>query len=317
MSQACHLQAFSPAKLNLFLHITGRRPDGYHLLQSLFCPITLGDQVHLHIEEKAGAQGLVVTRTGDLVHIPADQDLTVKACKAWVEQANLARHCALFVHIHVEKRTPEEAGLGGGSSNAATVLKLLQDHFNHPVNPNTLHQIATRLGADVPFFLQDEAAFVEGIGEQLTPIPGLRGEILVYKPPLSCPTAQIFSDPQLTRNASDVKIAVFDSARRVNRDSNESQGCVGFYRHLALHTQNAMQAVVANRLPEWARHFEVFSNCTAKADAMLTRMTGSGSAMFAVFASPSQRNKAMECVAREPLLQQGRWFECQIGSKSF
>ncbi|HEX4919068.1 MAG TPA: 4-(cytidine 5'-diphospho)-2-C-methyl-D-erythritol kinase [Limnobacter sp.] len=311
------LQAFSPAKINLFLHITGRRADGYHLLQSLFCPITLGDTVRMQIDCSARAKGLAITRSGDLVHIDADKDLTVRACKAFFETAKLTNATGLSIHLHVDKQTPEEAGLGGGSSNAATVLRLLQSHFEHPLSAQELHCIATHLGADVPFFLQEDAAFVEGIGEQLTPVRGISGALLVYKPPLSCPTAQIFSDPQLTRTASDVKIAVFDSAQRVNRDGKPNEALQAFYKLLEQTTQNAMQAVVANRLPEWAQHFEAFSRCTAQANAMLTRMTGSGSAMFAVFASPSQRSQALDCVAREPLLQQGRWFSCQIGSISF
>ncbi|HEX4878988.1 MAG TPA: 4-(cytidine 5'-diphospho)-2-C-methyl-D-erythritol kinase [Limnobacter sp.] len=316
MRSPTHLQAFSPAKLNLFLHITGRRADGYHLLQSIFCPITLGDNIHLQLEDHPKARGLVVTRSGDLVHIDSSKDLTVRACKAFIEATGLARHQGLLIHIHVTKRTPEEAGLGGGSSNAATVLRLLQTHFQQPMPTPQLLQLATSLGADVPFFMQDQSAFVEGIGEQLTPLPGLFGHVLVYKPPLSCPTAQIFSDPQLTRNASDVKIAVFDSAHRVDRDSN-TEATTALFTFLQRQTRNAMQEVVANRLPEWARHFESFSRCTAQANAMLTRMTGSGSAMFALFASPSQLSQAMESVAREPLLQTGRWFNCQIGSKSF
>ncbi|HEX4844506.1 MAG TPA: 4-(cytidine 5'-diphospho)-2-C-methyl-D-erythritol kinase [Limnobacter sp.] len=317
MTASSNLEAFSPAKINLFLHITGRRADGYHLLQSLFCPITLGDTVRMRLEEPGLPTGLEIRRTGDLVHIDENKDLTVRACRAFFEASALAERRGFSIQLHVDKQIPEEAGLGGGSSNAATVLKLLQTHFDNPLSTEQMNLVATRLGADVPFFLQEQAAFVEGIGEQLTPIQGISGAVLVYKPPLSCPTAQIFSDPQLTRTASDVKIAVFDSAQRVDRDSNPGTALQALYKLLEQNTRNAMQTVVANRLPEWAQHFEAFSRCTAQANAMLTRMTGSGSAMFAVFASPSQRSEALECVAREPLLQQGRWFSCQIGSRSF
>lgn len=294
------LSAFSPAKINLFLHITGRRADGYHLLQSVFCPITLGDTVELSIKPSPNGE-LQIQRQGDLVHIPAHTDLTVRACKAFYEQANLKQAPQIGIQVH--KNIPEQAGLGGGSSNAATVLRLLNQHHGNPVSSSQMAETALLLGADVPFFLQDQSAFVEGIGERLTPIAGASGHLIVYKPPLSCPTPKIFSDPQLTRNSSDVKIAVFDSASRMN------SGLMGF---LQAHTQNALQTVVSSKFPEWEQQFEAFSNRVAKFNPQLIRMSGSGSAMFAVFASPSQSSNAMVAVAEAPELNAGKWFECEI-----
>lgn len=294
------LFAFSPAKINLFLHVTGRRQDGYHLLQSVFCPITLGDEVRLTIAQSESGQ-LEIVRTGDLIHIPEDVDLTVRACKAFYKNADVGQ--AYKINIQVSKHTPEQAGLGGGSSNAATVLRLLQAHHCYPIDPAQLEQIALLLGADVPFFLQGESAFVEGIGELITPIKGVSGHLIVYKPPLSCPTLKIFSDPQLTRNSSDVKIAVFDSARRMNSE---------LMAYLQANTQNALQTVVSRNFPDWEHQFGVFSSCVAKFNPQLIRMSGSGSAMFAVFASPSQLSNAVAAVAEAPELQAGNWFECQI-----
>jgi len=294
------LSAFSPAKINLFLHVTGRKADGYHLLQSIFCPITLGDQLSVSVQTNSSRE-LVVQRSGDLVHIPEEIDLTVRACKAFYAHANIGMGYA--VTIHVNKQIPEQAGLGGGSSNAAAVLRLLQRHHQNPIEPEQLAAIGLTLGADVPFFLQDSSAFVEGIGEAITPIPDISGHLIVYKPPLSCPTPKIFSDPQLTRNSSDVKIAVFDSARRMN---SELMAC------LQANTQNALQAVVSRNYPEWEQQFGVFSNCVAKLNPQLIRMSGSGSAMFALFASPSQLSTAMAAVADAPELQRGQLFECKI-----
>ncbi|VWX32828.1 MULTISPECIES: 4-(cytidine 5'-diphospho)-2-C-methyl-D-erythritol kinase [unclassified Limnobacter] len=302
ISDTAKRSAFSPAKINLFLHITGRRDDGYHLLQSIFCPITLGDQLTITVQPSPTGQ-LVIQRSGDLTHIPGEVDLTVRACKAFYTHANLGM--AYQVIIQVSKQVPEQAGLGGGSSNAATVLRLLQQHHNYPVSPEQLAAIGLTLGADVPFFLQDNCAFVEGIGERITPIQGISGHLIVYKPLLSCPTPKIFSDPQLTRNSSDVKIAVFDSASRMN---SELMAC------LQAHTQNALQAVVSRNYPEWEHQFGVFSNCVAKFNPQLIRMSGSGSAMFALFASPSQLSNAVAAVADAPELQQGQWFECQLKS---
>jgi 4-diphosphocytidyl-2-C-methyl-D-erythritol kinase len=295
-----HLSAFSPAKINLFLHVTGRREDGYHLLQSVFCPITLGDEVDLTLENSKSGQ-LEISRTGDLIHLPEETDLTVRACKAFYANANVGQ--AHRINIQVRKQVPEQAGLGGGSSNAATVLRLLQTHHNDPISPEKLAAIGLTLGADVPFFLQDNSAFVEGIGETITPIQGIAGHLIVYKPPLSCPTPKIFSDPQLTRNSSDVKIAVFDSARRMNSE---------LMAFIEANTQNALQAVVSRNIPDWECQFGVFSSCVAKFNPQLIRMSGSGSAMFAVFASPSQLSNAVAAVADAPELQAGKWFECQI-----
>lgn len=301
-SDTVKLSAFSPAKINLFLHITGRRVDGYHLLQSVFCPITLGDELSMSVQANSSKE-LTVHRSGDLVHIPEDVDLTVRACKAFYANAGVGM--AYQVFIHVNKKVPEQAGLGGGSSNAATVLRLLQQHHQYPLSAGQLAEIGLALGADVPFFLQDNSAFVEGIGEVITPIQGISGHLIVYKPPLSCPTPKIFSDPQLTRNSSDVKIAVFDSARRMN---SELMAC------LQANTQNALQAVVSRNYPEWEQQFGIFSSCVAKFNPQLIRMSGSGSAMFALFASPSQLSNAVVAVADAPELQRGQWFECKIKS---
>jgi len=294
------LSAFSPAKINLFLHVTGRREDGYHLLQSVFCPITLGDEIRLSIAHSETGQ-LEIARSGDLIHIPEAVDLTVRACRAFYADANVEQ--AQKITIEVNKHTPEQAGLGGGSSNAAAVLRMLQAHHHDPIAPARLEQIALSLGADVPFFLQGESAFVEGIGERITPIKGISGHLIVYKPPLSCPTPKIFSDPQLTRNSSDVKIAVFDSARRMNSE---------LMAYLQANTRNALQTVVSSNFPDWEHQFGVFSSCVAKFNPQLIRMSGSGSAMFAVFASPSQLSNAVAAVADAPELQAGKWFECQI-----
>lgn len=298
---SARLSAFSPAKINLFLHITARRSDGYHLLQSVFCPITLGDTIDLHLEPLAN-QGLEVCRKGDLVHIAEDTDLTVRACKAFYKHAGL-NDAGQRITIDVKKTVPEQAGLGGGSSNAATVLRLLQQHHGEPIAQAALAEIALSLGADVPFFLQDDSAFVEGIGETITPVSGVSGHLIVYKPPLSCATPKIFSDPQLTRNSSDVKIAVFDSASRMN---GELMAFIG------ASTQNALQDVVCRNFPEWEHQFGVFTRCVARFNPQLIRMSGSGSAMFAVFASPSQSSNAVAAVAEAPELQAGQWFECKI-----
>lgn len=260
----------------------------------------MGDEVQLTIEQGSG-EGLVIKRSGDLLHIPDTLDLTARACRAFYNHAGIGNNWT--VNIHVNKSTPEQAGLGGGSSNAATVLKLLQQHHEQALSTEKLLDIAVSLGADVPFFLQDQCAFVEGIGETIAPIKGITGHLIVYKPPLSCATAKIFSDPQLTRQSSDVKIAVFDSARRTNSD---------LFEFLNANTHNALQAVVERTTPEWKKQFFTFFRCVNEFKPQLVRMSGSGSAMFAVFASPSQLSNAVAAVAEAPELKVGKWFECHI-----
>ncbi|MCQ8897429.1 4-(cytidine 5'-diphospho)-2-C-methyl-D-erythritol kinase [Limnobacter humi] len=297
----------SPAKINLFLHITGRRADGYHLLQSVFCPISLADTIQLRVQRLA-TPALHIERTGDLLHIPPDKDLTVRALQA--VYAAWAQHQSqgLRISLHVDKRIPEEAGLGGGSSNAATVLKALNTALGCPLDADLLHHSALQLGADVPFFLAQKPAFVEGIGEKITPMPGLQGQVLVFKPPISCPTHEIFRDPELTRDSKDVKIAVFDSASRLESGVN-NQCLLSF---LSSSTCNVLQTVVEKRRPEWQQYFNSFKQLVATANPLLVRMTGSGSAMFAVFASPSQLSSAQQAVSGNPLMQAGQVFGCSL-----
>ena len=317
------LTALAPAKINLFLHVTGRRPDGYHLLQSLFCPVDVCDTITLTLAE--GDSGLHLSRTGDLLHLPETKDLTARAARAyWQALQSQAPHRAsgLNITLDVIKHIPEEAGMGGGSSNAAAVLRLLNQHFDGSVPAAELARIALSLGADVPFFLQDDCAFVEGIGETLTPLPGLYAPVLLYKPPVSCPTGQIFASNQLTRNAKDVKISVFDSVRRVEQATNcrpdHASASMLALAHVLKHsTENALEQVVRDAMPQWLAHYREFEAQVSTHQPLLTRMTGSGSAMFAVFASPSQLSKARQAVLSSQLLQTGRCMSCSLGSNKF
>ena len=205
------LTALCPAKINLFLHITGHRQDGYHLLESLFCPVNLADELIIDIEPDTSQSGLQITRKGPLAALSEDVDLTVRACHAFFQAAPIDPYQTL--HIHVRKNIPQQAGLGGGSSNAAAVLRLLQSHYQQPLSNHALATLALQLGADVPFFLQSQSAFAQGIGEQLTHFDGLDHPIILVKPPQNCPTAEVFRHKELTRDSSPVKIAVFDSGQ--------------------------------------------------------------------------------------------------------
>jgi 4-diphosphocytidyl-2-C-methyl-D-erythritol kinase len=244
----------APAKLNLFLHVVGRRNDGYHLLQSPFVLIDWCDTLHLERRTDGGLQRHDVGAT-----LP-DDDLCLRAARALQAEAGGAQG----VDITVEKRLPWGAGLGGGSSDAATVLLGLNQLWGLHWPRARLAAIGERLGADVPFFVGGQDAFVEGIGERMRPLALPRQWYAVVKPPAPLPTAQIFSHPALTRDteAAIVEGSLDDACRQMGWAS-------GYGR-------NDLQPVAESLCPEVAqaaRWLEVrFGN---------SRMTGSGSAVFA------------------------------------
>ena len=175
----------APAKLNLFLHITGRRTDGYHLMQSAFMLIDWCDTLHFELR----ADG-IISREDLSVALPPD-DLVVRAARALQH----ASQCPLGVHIGVHKSIPAQAGLGGGSSDAASTLLALNRLWNTRLPLATLAALALQLGADVPFFLSGGHAWIEGIGEVVTPLSLPVARFAVVKPPQGLETRLIFSDP--------------------------------------------------------------------------------------------------------------------------
>ncbi|GAB7215581.1 4-(cytidine 5'-diphospho)-2-C-methyl-D-erythritol kinase [Dickeya oryzae] len=185
----------SPAKLNLFLYITGRRPDGYHNLQTLFQFLDYGDT--LTITPRQDKHIVLLT---PLPGVPDEQNLVVRAARLlqeWCQQAGLPFAGA---DIGIDKRLPMGGGLGGGSSNAATVLVALNQLWHSQVPVDTLAALGLKLGADVPVFVHGHAAFAEGVGEQLTPASPAEKWYLVVHPGMSIPTSLIFGDPDLTRD---------------------------------------------------------------------------------------------------------------------
>ncbi|MDX1668352.1 MAG: 4-(cytidine 5'-diphospho)-2-C-methyl-D-erythritol kinase [Limnobacter sp.] len=308
MSSPTTLTARCPAKINLFLHVVGRRTDGYHLLESLFCPVSIYDHLRLELRLSRGASGLELTRSGSLVHLPEQVDLTSRACRLFLSA--LAKPLGGSIHIHVDKNIPDQAGLGGGSSNAAAVLQLLQTHLHHPLSLEELNTLALSLGADVPFFLHQGSGFVEGIGEQFTPFRGLAHPVLVYKPLQNCPTGQIFGAEELTRDSSPVKIAVFDSGRVQTPTALVGSG---FWQHLQKSTQNSLQTVVQALQPPWQSEFLRFETLVQTHEPLLVRMSGSGSAMFAVFDNSAQCNSAYKALSS----LEGQRFKCRILNSEF
>ena len=237
----------APAKLNLFLHVTGRRADGYHLLQSAFMLIDWHDT--LHFELRSDGQ---ISREDLSTPLPAD-DLVVRAARAL--QASSAS--SLGVHIGIEKRIPAQAGMGGGSSDAASTLLALNRLWKLGHSLEKLSQIGLELGADLPFFLAGQNAWVEGVGEKITPISLPEGRFLVVKPEQGLETRLIFSDPSLKRDSQTAIISGF------------SADAFGFGR-------NDLQSVAERLCPGVKQALDWLSSLGLKG-----RMTGSGSAVFA------------------------------------
>ncbi|HSW16957.1 MAG TPA: 4-(cytidine 5'-diphospho)-2-C-methyl-D-erythritol kinase [Ramlibacter sp.] len=241
----------APAKLNVFLHITGRRPDGYHLLQSVFMLIDWHDT--LHFELRPGGS---VSREDLGMALPAD-DLCLRAARA-LQQAT---GCAAGAHIGIDKRVPAQAGMGGGSSDAASCLLALNRLWKLNLPLAALEAIGLKLGADVPFFLRGRNAWVEGIGEQITPIDLPPARFAVLKPPQGLDTGKIFSDPALDR-ASDTAILTGFAAV-------PSGALYDFGR-------NGLQPVAQRLCPGVTQALEWLGS-----QGLKPRMTGSGSAVFA------------------------------------
>ena len=245
----------APAKLNLFLHVTGRRPDGYHLIQSVFMLIDWCDT--LHFESRSDGQ---IFRTdigsGNTGALP-DDDLTVRAAKV------LQKACGTTqgVHISLDKRIPAQAGMGGGSSDAASCLLALQRLWGVKLPRDELLAIALSLGADVPFFLFGSNAWVEGVGEQMIPVSLPSADFLVVKPPLGVSTPAIFASATLKRDTETATIQGFAA-------NNEIE--IFEFGH------NDLQPVAQQFGPQIVQSLDWL-----KSKQLKGRMTGSGSATFA------------------------------------
>ena len=241
----------APAKLNLFLHITGRRPDGYHLLQSVFALIDWADTLHFEVRPDGQISREDLTST-----LPAD-DLITKAAKA-LQQAT---QCPLGAHIGIAKSIPAQAGMGGGSSDAASTLLALNRLWRLNLSLESLQAIGLKLGADVPFFLGGRNAWVEGIGEKMTPVEVPAARFLVVKPEAGLNTAMIFSDRDLKRDSEPATISGFAAHAFGNAFS---------------YGRNDLQAVAQKLCPGVTQALEWLA-----LQGLAGRMTGSGSAVFA------------------------------------
>ena len=241
----------APAKLNLFLHVTGRRPDGYHTLQTAFRLVDHGDRLDFHLRQDG-----LICRTNDLPGVPPDTDLVVRAAR--LLQAKTG--CTLGADICVNKHLPMGGGLGGGSSDAATTLLALNSLWQTGVKRETLQAWALSLGADVPFFIFGQSAVAQSIGEELTALSLPPAWYVVIEPPASVPTAEIFRAEDLTRNTAPIIIT-----------GSAVDDLLHHFQHQA---RNDLQGVACRLYPQIQLALEALGRFGAP------RMSGSGSSVF-------------------------------------
>lgn len=260
----------APAKLNLFLHVTGRRADGYHTLQTVFQLIDWQDTLHF----SRRADGRII-HANPLDGVPPDTDLTVRAARLLQE----ATGCRYGAELRIDKQLPRGGGLGGGSSDAATTLLALNRLWQLDLPRATLMSLGLALGADVPFFLFGRNAFAEGIGEALQPVSLPASVYLVIHPGVEVPTPAIFSDEGLTRDTPPIIIADFLACH---------------FPHGFGH--NDLQAVAARKYAEVAHALAWLESCVGSQSGH-ARMSGSGACVFARYTDVAE---AQEVLAQLP-----------------
>ena len=272
----------APAKINLFLHIVGRRPDGYHLLQSVFRLIDLQDTIYIRIREDGE-----IHRASEHPDVPEAQDLTIRAAHLLKTHAN----CSLGTDIAIEKRIPMGGGLGGGSSDAATVLIALNYLWKLNLSRKVLMELGLQLGADVPFFIFGKNAWVEGVGEKIQEIALPANHYLVLTPKIHVSTGQIFNAKELTRNTFPTTIAAFSEMLNSKQIGKEKQSLV--FEHENENFHNDLEAVVCQKYPavnaclNWLNQFSQ------------ARMSGSGASVFVAVKDLAEANNIVKNQPKE------------------
>ena len=257
----------APAKLNLFLHVTGRRADGYHLLQTVFQLLDRSDTLDFTVRDDGR-----IHRANDVPGVPEETDLVVRAARLLQTAAGKPQ---LGADITVHKQLPMGGGLGGGSSDAATTLMVLNHLWQTGLTRTELMALGLQLGADVPFFLFGHNAFAQGVGEDLIALETANRWFVVIEPGVSVPTAIIFSSEELTRDTKVVKITDFPEAHNLF-DSDFGK--------------NDLEVVAAKQFPpvaEAIKWLKAFGNA---------RMTGSGACVFCSFEHEHQADEVLKQV---------------------
>ncbi len=252
----------APAKINLFLHITGQRPDGYHELQTLFQLLDHGDQLAFEATADSSIQ-----RVTDIPDIPASDDLVVRAAKQLQQHLGVQQGA----RIYLDKQLPMGGGLGGGSSDAATTLIALNRIWGGNLNTTELVKIGVQLGADVPVFIRGRTAWAEGVGDKLEPVALPRRCYLVVNPGVHVSTAELFSAPELTRDCRTITIRAFLDGT----------------------TLNVFEPLVKQR------YLKVSAALNWLDQFSKAKLTGTGGCIFAEFSNQAEARNALRCLPPE------------------
>jgi 4-diphosphocytidyl-2-C-methyl-D-erythritol kinase len=262
----------APAKLNLFLHVVGCREDRYHLLQTILTLIDYGDRLRFRKRNDG-----IIGRVNDLPGVAPENDLAVRAAKLLQQETGIR----FGADVELKKRIPIGGGLGGGSSDAATTLIVLNHLWGTGLTRAELQAIALNLGADVPFFVFGQSAFAEGVGEKLQPIHLPQLWYLVLTPPVTVATAQVFSHPNLTTDTNPLKISDFSA---------------GALLPMLKRLKNDLEPVVGAAFPEVVYYLNALSHVSQDSFFAVgegnARMTGSGACVFAAFENETAALKA-------------------------
>ena len=260
----------APAKLNLMLHITGRREDGYHLLQTVFQFIDFADYLEFGVRD----DGRIRRHSNADFTVPADEDIIVRAAQK-LREAAIDRHIAAAdygVDIHLQKNIPMGAGLGGGSSDAATTLLALNHYWRLGFSLDELADIGLELGADVPVFVRGFAAFAEGVGEKLQPVEPAENWYVLLIPPVHVSTQAVFENPDLTRDCDAIKLC--DLSQKA--------------------WTNVCTPVVKKHYPEVSQAIDIINEYAE------AKMSGTGASVFAAFAEKARAEQVLEKIRQKP-----------------
>ena len=274
----------APAKLNLFLHITGRRADGFHELQTVFQFLDFADQ--LRFEPRDDGQ---LNRITEVPGVAAADDLIIRAAKLLQDETCSTHVANMGADIYIEKNLPMGGGLGGGSSDAATTLVALNQLWQLGLNEDRLAELGLQLGADVPVFVRGRAAWAEGVGEKLTPVSLPEPWFVVLVPAVHVSTAELFADSELTRDVRPIKIRDYLASLASGGDSKQDKK-----QDKKVEVGNVFEPLVRKK------YAEIDAALTDLGRFAPARLTGTGGCVFAAFADEAQ--------ARDAAAQlEGRW----------
>ncbi|TDR32038.1 4-(cytidine 5'-diphospho)-2-C-methyl-D-erythritol kinase [Hydromonas duriensis] len=282
-----HTVYLSPAKINWFLHVTGQRDDGYHTLETVFQQIDWYDTLHIQLRNDGN-----IHLQGDSCGVAIETNLAYRAAVALKTFAHQHNHSndVLGADIHLQKNIPTGAGLGGGSSNAATVLLALNQLWHLNFSHSQLQSIGLKLGADVPFFVSEHpAAFAQGIGEQLSPLDLPKREILLVNPNVHVNTGAVFTHPNLPRQHPALTTSLFELQQQLHEQPFQAQH------------RNDLESVTFELSPEVKMVYNALQHVAP------TRMSGSGSTLVACPMSDDESAALKAWVANAPAHWQCRW----------